>query len=111
MHGLENIAVLGAHAQAALLAFAIKLTAQTAHINTVGNHDLKHKKCMVVAALAQNSLEAFNIDAVACKNAAHGSNKAGLVRAIGGDHKGLALQVCAPLTLDGGTHQNRKVNL
>ena len=40
VHGLKNIAVLGAYTQTDLLALAIELAAQTAHINTVGNHDL-----------------------------------------------------------------------
>ena len=38
VHGLKNIAVLGAHAQADFLAFAVKLPPQAAHVDGVERH-------------------------------------------------------------------------
>ena len=111
MDGFEDVAVLHADAQALGLAFAGQLAAQAAEVRIFGDLDLEHEQGVIAVILAQNSLEAVDVDAVTGKDAAHGSDEAGAVGAVHRDHEGLADHGVFPTAFHGRAHQHGKVEL
>ena len=111
MDGFEDVAVLHADAQALGLAFAGQLATQAAEVRIFGDLDLEHEQGVIAVILAQNGLEAVDVDAVTGKDAAHGSDEAGAVGAVHRDHEGLADHGVFPAAFHGWAHQHGKVEL
>ena len=111
VHGFKNITMLHAHAQIVHAAFLDELAPQTAEVHAVGDHDFKDEEGMIAAAFAENGLEIFNIDVMARKDAAHGGDFPGMIRAVGRNDEGLTDFVLAPGGFGGRAHQYGHIHI
>ena len=75
MDGFEDVAVLHADAQALGLALAGQLATQAAQVGLFGDLDFEHEQSVVAVLLAQDGLEAVDVDAVTGEDAAHGRGR------------------------------------
>lgn len=111
VHGFEDVAMLHAHAQIVHASFLDELAPQTTEVHAVGDHDFKDEEGVIAAAFAENGLKVFDIDVMACKDAAHGSDFPGMIRAVGRDDEGLTDFVLAPGGFGGRAHQYGHIHI